>query len=58
MKSIDIKDAWFVAVGLSIHLQGIWTHDPHFDQQDVLQPYTNKMLLDLVRDADLGAVDS
>ena len=58
MKSIDIKDAWFLAVGISLQLEGIWTQDPHFDRQDVLRPYTNKVLLDLLRDTEIDVADS
>jgi predicted nucleic acid-binding protein len=48
MKSIDIKDKWFLAVGMALHLDGIWTEDKHFSQQKTLKPFTTKMMLDLI----------
>ncbi|MBI4980036.1 hypothetical protein HZC30_00595 [Candidatus Woesearchaeota archaeon] len=32
MKSIDPKDAPFVALSLSVSNRGIFSNDPHFDQ--------------------------
>ncbi|NMC05830.1 MAG: hypothetical protein GYA24_11490 [Candidatus Lokiarchaeota archaeon] len=48
MKSIDIKDKWFLAVGMALELDGIWTEDNHFFRQQVLKPFTTKALLDLI----------
>lgn len=48
MKSIDIKDKWFLAVGMALDRDGIWTDDKHFSLQNVLKPFTTKMMLDLI----------
>lgn len=45
MKEIDKKDAPFVAVALSITVDGIWSDDKHFDQQDEVKVYKTKDLL-------------
>jgi predicted nucleic acid-binding protein len=47
MKSFDIKDKWFLAVGMALHLDGIWTEDKHFSHQKTLKPFTTKMMLEL-----------
>jgi predicted nucleic acid-binding protein len=47
MKSIDIKDKWFLAVGMALDLDGIWTEDKHFSHQKTLKPFMTKMLLEL-----------
>jgi len=36
MESIDENDATFLAVGLALKLDGIWTEDKHFLHQDLL----------------------
>jgi predicted nucleic acid-binding protein len=47
MKSIDVKDAPFVAIGLALHLDGIWSDDKHFLQQSVLKVYTTKQMVEV-----------
>jgi len=47
MRPIDIKDKWFVAVGLALHLEGFWTEDKHFSRQSSLKVYSTKNLLDV-----------
>ncbi len=39
MESIDENDAPFLAVGLALKLDGIWTKDRHFLRQDLLKVF-------------------
>lgn len=39
MKDVDIKDAPFLAVGMALNLDGIWTEDKHLQEQQVLKAY-------------------
>ena len=39
MESIDENDAPFLAVGLALKLDGIWTEDRHFLRQDLLKVF-------------------
>jgi predicted nucleic acid-binding protein len=39
MESVDENDAPFLAVGLALRLDGIWTEDRHFLRQDLLKVY-------------------
>jgi len=48
MKDIDIKDSSFLAVGLAINAQGIWTEDGDFLRQTKLQVYATKDLLEMI----------
>jgi predicted nucleic acid-binding protein len=48
MKPIDEKDAPFLAVGLSLGLDAIWTEDRHFLLQDVLKVYTTSDLIEYI----------
>ncbi len=49
MEDIDIKDAPFLAVGMAINANGIWTEDKHFNKQDLLKPYSTKDMIDLIQ---------
>lgn len=49
MKDIDERDAPFLAVGMAIGADGIWTEDRHFQKQNTLKVYSTKDLLDFVR---------
>ena len=40
MKDIDLKDAPFLAVGIALGLDGIWTMDNDFQKQDVLPVFS------------------
>ncbi|MFA5294518.1 MAG: PIN domain-containing protein [Methanoregulaceae archaeon] len=44
MEEIDKDDAPFLAVGIALKLDGIWTADWHFLQQKVLPVYSNRDL--------------
>ncbi|MBP7121254.1 MAG: PIN domain-containing protein [Methanolinea sp.] len=44
MEEIDEDDAPFLAVGIALKLDGIWTADRHFLQQTVLPVYSNRDL--------------
>jgi predicted nucleic acid-binding protein len=39
MESIDENDAPFLAVGLALRLEGIWTEDRHFLRQDFIRVF-------------------
>lgn len=39
MKQVDIKDAPFLAVGIALNLDGIWTEDKHFQKQRLLRVF-------------------
>jgi predicted nucleic acid-binding protein len=39
MESVDENDAPFLAVGLALRLDGIWTEDRHFLRQDLLKVF-------------------
>jgi predicted nucleic acid-binding protein len=47
MKEIDPKDVAFLAVGIALNLEGIWSEDTHFTKQSILSVYTNKMLSEI-----------
>ncbi len=49
MKDVDIKDSPFIAVGLAIKADGIWTEDKHFYKQNKLRVYTTKELIDAIK---------
>ncbi|GEM_PF-2944160 len=44
-ESIDENDAPFLAVGLSINLDGIWTEDLHFFSQDLIRVFRTSDLI-------------
>jgi len=48
MKDIDPKDSPFLAVGLSFKIEGIWSEDKDFDQQDVIKRYSTKDLFTII----------
>ncbi|WAC05321.1 MAG: PIN domain-containing protein [Methanoregula sp.] len=48
MEPIDGKDAPFLAVGLALGLDAIWTEDRHFFQQDLLKVYTTSDLIEYI----------
>ncbi len=43
----DLKDVAYLAVCLSMRADGIWTHDPHFQEQKKCRVYTNVDMLRL-----------
>ncbi|NVM03352.1 MAG: hypothetical protein HWN67_13510 [Candidatus Helarchaeota archaeon] len=50
MQNIDIKDAPFIALGIALHLDGIWTEDKHLFKQKKLKAYSTKDLLAIIKD--------
>jgi predicted nucleic acid-binding protein len=50
MEPIDEDDAPFLAVGLALNLDGIWTEDRHFLRQDLLKVFRT---VDLVQNAQM-----
>ena len=49
MGDVDIKDAPFLAVGMAIGADGIWTEDKHFLKQDNLKVYTTCDILSILQ---------
>lgn len=45
----DLKDIPYLACCISTKAEGVWSHDPHFLQQDKVKVFTNQDLLDLSR---------
>jgi predicted nucleic acid-binding protein len=45
METIDENDSPFLAVGLSLGINGIWTEDRHFLRQDLMQVFTTRDLI-------------
>lgn len=48
----DFKDIPYLAVCLHLNAEGIWTHDPHFNEQDKVKVFTNIDMLRLCAKAD------
>ena len=46
----DLKDIPYLACCIATNSEGIWSHDPHFLEQDKVKIFTNKDLLDLSRE--------
>jgi len=44
MQEIDIRDAPFVAIGLALDLDGIWSEDAHFLEQNAIAVYSTSDL--------------
>ena len=45
MEPVDENDAPFLAVGIALGIEGIWTEDRHFLRQDLLDVYSNRDLI-------------
>jgi predicted nucleic acid-binding protein len=45
MESVDENDAPFLAVGLALKLDGIWTEDRHFLRQDLIRVFHTSDLI-------------
>jgi predicted nucleic acid-binding protein len=48
MGPFDENDAPFLAVGLALGIDGIWTEDRHFLRQDLLKVYSTGDLLEKI----------
>ena len=48
MEPIDVDDTSFLAVGLALHLDGIWTEDRHFLRQDLMKVFRTSDLIQLI----------
>jgi predicted nucleic acid-binding protein len=44
MQDIDIKDAPFLAIGLALSLDGIWSDDAHFFKQNKIKTFSTSDL--------------
>src|SRR3990167_2349888 len=52
MDKIDPDDTIFVALGLSIKNNGIWSDDKHFEKQDRIKVWKTEDLLDYIKSPD------
>jgi len=48
MGPVDENDAPFLAVGLALGIEGIWTEDRHFLRQDLLKVYSTGDLIEKI----------
>jgi predicted nucleic acid-binding protein len=48
MEPVDENDAPFLAVGLALGIEGIWTEDKHFFRQDLLKVYSTRDLIEMI----------
>ena len=48
MEKIDIKDSPFLALGLALNTDGIWSEDRDFDKQIKLKRFSTKELYDIL----------
>jgi predicted nucleic acid-binding protein len=48
MEEIDPKDSPFLAVALTSKVDGIWSEDRDFDEQNVIRRYSTKDMIDLL----------
>ncbi len=48
MEAVDPKDSPFLAVGIALPLDGIWSEDGHFAKQTKLKQDTARELLTLI----------
>jgi len=48
MEPVDVDDTSFLAVGLALHLDGIWTEDRHFLRQNLIKVFHTSDLIQLV----------
>ena len=48
MEPVDVNDTSFLAVGLALHLDGIWTEDRHFLRQDLMKVFHTSDLIQLI----------
>ena len=48
MKDIDEDDTSFLALGLMIEGDGIWSNDPHFDKQNEIKVWKTKDMIKLL----------
>jgi predicted nucleic acid-binding protein len=49
MAKIDIKDVAFIATGLALKIENIWTEDTHFTKQKVMKVYSTQDLIQLLK---------
>ena len=48
MEPVDADDTSFLAVGLALHLDGIWTEDRHFLRQVLMKVFHTSDLIQLI----------
>ena len=52
MTKIDIKDAIFIAIGLALKIEGVWTEDVHFTKQKRIKVYSTHDLIELIKQSE------
>ncbi len=52
LESKDFKDLPYIAVCIKMKAEGIWSHDPHFLEQEKIKVFTNINLLGFIRERD------
>ncbi|MDD1700999.1 MAG: PIN domain-containing protein [Methanoregula sp.] len=48
MEPVDADDTSFLAVGLALHQDGIWTENQHFPRQDLMKVFHTSDLIQLI----------
>ena len=48
METVDENDSVFLAVGLALGIQSIWTEDRHFLRQNLLEVYSTGDLVERI----------
>jgi predicted nucleic acid-binding protein len=48
METVDEDDTPFLAVGLALSIEGIWTEDRHFLRQDLLNVWSTRDLIEKI----------
>jgi predicted nucleic acid-binding protein len=48
METVDEDDTPFLAVGLALSIEGIWTEDRHFLRQDLLKVWSTRDLIEKI----------
>jgi predicted nucleic acid-binding protein len=49
MINIDINDSAFIALGMAMKVEGIWTKDKDYNEQNVLKVFSTKELYSLIK---------
>jgi hypothetical protein len=49
MEKIDPNDADFLAIGMALNLDGVWTEDQHFLKQEELRVYSTRDLIEKLK---------
>lgn len=58
MHDVDVKDAPFLAIGLALGLDGIWSDDKHFAKQGELNVFTTRQMIDILQGGNRVSTDT